>query len=108
MDRRLRASPRKAERDHQQQRFLRPGALARFRDSRIVARSIRSSVCLLLPRSVPAVPAPPPVSAAEQGGVPHFLGTTGGRGLGRYPLRRRVAAARGVAFFSPPSPNTEF
>jgi hypothetical protein len=100
MDRRLRGSPRAAGRDnrhHHNQRFLRPGALARLRDSRIVARSLRSSACLLLPRPVPA---PPPVSA-EQGGVPRFLGA-GGWGPGRYPLRRRVAAARG-AFFSPPS-----
>jgi hypothetical protein len=101
MDRRLRGSPRAAGRDnrhHHNQRFLRPGALARLRDSRIVARSLRSSACLLLPRPVPA---PPPVSA-EQGGVPRFLGA-GGWGPGRYPLRRRVAAARG-AFFSPPDP----
>ncbi|TVU00161.1 hypothetical protein EJB05_54419, partial [Eragrostis curvula] len=108
MDRRLRASSRATERGDHHHRFLRPGALARLRDSRIVARSLRSSACLLLPRSVPASPAPPPVSAAEQGGVPRFLGT-GGCGPGRYPLRRRVAAARSVAFLPPPpSPDTEF
>jgi hypothetical protein len=108
MDRRLRGSPRAAERDHHHQRFLRPGALARLRDSRIVARSLRSSACLLLPRSLPAPPTPPPVSAAaEQGGVPRFLGT-GCWGPGRYPLRRRIAAARAVAFLQPPLPDTAF
>ncbi|OEL30796.1 hypothetical protein BAE44_0008186 [Dichanthelium oligosanthes] len=105
MDRRLRAAPRAAERgsSSNHHRFLRPGALARLRDSRIVARSLRSSACLLLPRSAPpSSPAPPAVAAADQAVAPRFLGTGGGSG--RYPLRRRVAAARGVAFFSPPSP----
>ncbi|PUZ74197.1 hypothetical protein GQ55_1G046200 [Panicum hallii var. hallii] len=101
MDRRLRATPRAAERSTHHQ-FLRPGALARLRDSRIVARSLWSSACLLLPRSAPPSPAPrAAVAAAEQAGAPRFLGTTGS---GRYPLRRRVAAARGVAFLPPPSP----
>ncbi|CAN6247090.1 unnamed protein product [Urochloa humidicola] len=107
MDRRLRATPRATERhggsSHHHHRFLRPGALARLRDSRIVARSLRSSACLLLPRSAPPLPAPPAaaIAAAEQAGAPRFLGTGG---CGRYPLRRRVAAARGVAFLPPPSP----
>ena len=101
MDRRLRATPRAAERGSHHQ-FLRPGALARLRDSRIVARSLRSSACLLLPRSALPSPAPPSaVSAAEQAVAPRFLGTGGS---GRYPLRRRVAAVRGVAFLPPPSP----
>jgi len=102
MDRRLRATPRAAERGSHHQ-FLRPGALARLRDSRIVARSLRSSACLLLPRSAPPSPAPrAAVAAAEQAaGAPRFLGTGGS---GRYPLRRRVAAVRGVAFLPPPSP----
>ncbi|RLN07811.1 uncharacterized protein C2845_PM11G15220 [Panicum miliaceum] len=101
MDRCLRATPRTAERSSHHQ-FLRPGALARLRDSRIVARSLRSSACLLLPRSAPPPPAlPAAVAAAEQAGAPRFLGTGGS---GRYPLRRRVAAARGVAFLPPPSP----
>ncbi|AQK60467.1 uncharacterized protein [Zea mays] len=101
MDRRHRAVPYSAR--QQQQRFLRPGALARLRDSRIVARSVRSSACLLLPRSAPPSPspAPPVVAADELAAAPRFLGTTSGSG--RYPLRRRVVAARGVAF-SPSSP----
>ncbi|OQU84426.1 uncharacterized protein LOC110435014 [Sorghum bicolor] len=106
MDRRLRALPRASERHHhyQHQRFLRPGALARLRDSRIVARSVRSSACLLLPpRSASPSPARPPVLAGdEQPAAPRFLGTTSG--YGRYPLRRRVVAARGVSFLPPPSP----
>ncbi|TKW37855.1 hypothetical protein SEVIR_1G076250v4 [Setaria viridis] len=102
MDRRFRATPRASESSNHHQRFLRPGALARLRDSRIVARSLRSSACLLLPRSAPPLPSPPAVvAAAEQAGEPRFLGTGGS---GRYPLRRRVAAARGVAFLPPPSP----
>ncbi|CAL5060129.1 unnamed protein product [Urochloa decumbens] len=100
MDRRPRAAPERHGSSHH--RFLRPGALARLRDSRIVARSLRSSACLLLARPAPPLPAPPvAVAAAEQAGAPRFLGTGG---TGRYPLRRRVAAARGVSFFSPPSP----
>nr|CAB3445692.1 unnamed protein product [Digitaria exilis] len=102
MDRRLRAAP---ERQHgsSHHRFLRPGALARLRDSRIVARSVRSSACLLLQRSSPAPPADATAAAAaEQAGAPRFLGTGGS---GRYPLRRRVAAARSVAFFPPPPPS---
>ncbi|KAJ1278008.1 hypothetical protein BS78_04G047300 [Paspalum vaginatum] len=98
MDRRLRAAPRASE-HHHHHRFLRPGALARLRDSRIVARSLRSSACLLLPRSAPPLPAPPVPAAAEQAAAPRFLGTSGS---GRYPLRRRVAAARGVSFLPPP------
>uniref|UniRef100_A0A0A9HAK0 Uncharacterized protein n=1 Tax=Arundo donax TaxID=35708 RepID=A0A0A9HAK0_ARUDO len=99
MDRRLRATPRASEHSHH--RFLRAGALARLRDSKIVARSLRSSACLLLPRSALPLPAPPVVAAAEQAGVPRFLRTGCS---GRYPLRRRVAAARGVAFLPPPPP----
>ncbi|CAL4889790.1 unnamed protein product [Urochloa decumbens] len=100
MDRRPRAaSERNGSNNH---RFLRPGALARLRDSRIVARSLRSSACFLLARPAPPLPAPPvAIAAVEQAGTPRFLGTGG---FGRYPLRRRVAAARGVSFFSPPSP----
>uniref|UniRef100_A0A0A9BXE5 Uncharacterized protein n=1 Tax=Arundo donax TaxID=35708 RepID=A0A0A9BXE5_ARUDO len=100
MDRRLRVTARASERHHH--RFLRPGAPARLRDSKIVARPLRSSACLLLPRSALPAPAPPVVVAVEQAGVPRFLGTGCS---GRYPLRRRVPAARGVAFS--PLPDTE-
>ncbi|KAL5207503.1 hypothetical protein ABZP36_031938 [Zizania latifolia] len=108
MDRRLlRSAPREEERLH---RFLRPGALARLRDSRIVARSLRSAAAAsrLLPTSLPPSPPPPPPAVAEQqGGVPHFL--VPARGLGgaaRYPLRRRLSAARSVVYVLP-SPDTE-
>ncbi|KAG8058176.1 hypothetical protein GUJ93_ZPchr0002g24638 [Zizania palustris] len=106
MDRRqLRSAPREEERLH---RFLRPGALARLRDSRIVARSLRSAAAAasrLLPTSLP--PSPPPTVAEHQGGAPHFL--VPARGLGgaaRYPLRRRLSAARS-AVYVPSSPDTE-
>ncbi|KAL6888711.1 hypothetical protein ACP4OV_009737 [Aristida adscensionis] len=106
MDRRPRAAPapRAAELSHHQ-RFLRPGALARLRDSRIVARSLRSAAaCLLLPRSVLPAPPSPARAAADQGGaLPRFMGA-GGAGPRRYPLRMRVAAARCVAFLPPPPP----
>ncbi|KAF0935843.1 hypothetical protein E2562_036365 [Oryza meyeriana var. granulata] len=106
MDRRLhRSAPREEERLH---RFLRPGALARLRDSRIVARSLRSAAAAatrLLPTSLPpALPSPPLVSE-QQSGTPHFLGPVRGLGgAGRYPLRRRLCAARSVVFLPPSSP----
>ncbi|KAG8069824.1 hypothetical protein GUJ93_ZPchr0006g41924 [Zizania palustris] len=105
MDRRLlRSAPREEERLH---RFLRPGALARLRDSRIVARSLRSAAAAsrLLPASLPPVP-PLPV-AEQQSGAPHFLSPARGLvGAARYPLRRRLSAARSVVFLLP-SPDTE-
>uniref|UniRef100_A0A0D9WTA3 Uncharacterized protein n=1 Tax=Leersia perrieri TaxID=77586 RepID=A0A0D9WTA3_9ORYZ len=84
-------------------RFLRPGALARLRDSKVIARSLRSATAMAV--AVPSSPPPPPPSAAAAGefagGVPHFLG--GVRGMMRYPLRKKLSAARSVVFL-PPSP----
>uniref|UniRef100_A0A0E0E5D0 Uncharacterized protein n=1 Tax=Oryza meridionalis TaxID=40149 RepID=A0A0E0E5D0_9ORYZ len=90
-------------------RFLRPGALARLRDSKVIARSLRSAAAaaaVAVPASPPArtLPpsSPPPAAAAAAGdgaGVPHFLG--GVRGP-RYPLRKKLAAARSVVFLPPP------
>jgi hypothetical protein len=74
--------PARDNRHHHNQRFLRPGALARLRDRRIVARSLRSSACLLLPRSVPA----PTPGSEEQGGS----------GQGRVFLAAVVAGHGGV------------
>ncbi|KAF7083775.1 hypothetical protein CFC21_087529 [Triticum aestivum] len=105
MDRRARAAPREDEERPSHGRFLRPGALARLRDSRIVARSLRSAAARLPISSAP--PSPAPAAASEQqrqDGVPHFLvGPARGLcGAARYPLRRRMAAARCVVFLPPP------
>ncbi|XP_002437449.1 uncharacterized protein LOC8061615 [Sorghum bicolor] len=114
MDRRLRSPARRpsAERGQQQHlpgsggsphRFLRPGALARLRDSRVLARSLRCAA-----RARPQLPPPstssPPRSPAPAAwdGVPCFLGTgPAARGM-RYPLRKKLAAARAVVFLPPP------
>jgi hypothetical protein len=103
MDRRAARSLPRAERTNHG-RFLRPGALARLRDSRIVARSLRSATAR--PTLPSAPPSPAPAAASEQqlqDGVPHFLvGPARGLcGVGRYPLRRRMAAARCVVLFPP-------
>uniref|UniRef100_A0A0E0CG29 Uncharacterized protein n=1 Tax=Oryza meridionalis TaxID=40149 RepID=A0A0E0CG29_9ORYZ len=102
-----RAAPREEERMH---RFLRPGALARLRDSRIVARSLRSAATHLLPTSLPPAPTlPPQVVAEQQGGAPHFVVPARGLGgVGRYPLRRRMCAARSVVFLPPPAADAFF
>ncbi|XP_044961001.1 uncharacterized protein LOC123412120 [Hordeum vulgare subsp. vulgare] len=99
-DRRLRSSP-SSRCDHEHHgRFLRPGALARLRDSKIVARSLRSAASArLLPPSSPSPAPPSPAPAA--GAVPHFF-FGGARGGMRYPLRKKLAAARGVVFLPPP------
>uniref|UniRef100_A0ACD5YMX3 Uncharacterized protein n=1 Tax=Avena sativa TaxID=4498 RepID=A0ACD5YMX3_AVESA len=105
MDRRARSAPRREEERPHHGRFLRPGALARLRDSRIVARSLRSAAARLPLPSAP--PSPAPAAADQQrlqDSVPHFLvGSARGMcGVGRYPLRRRMAAARCVVFLPPP------
>uniref|UniRef100_A0A0E0NAA1 Uncharacterized protein n=1 Tax=Oryza rufipogon TaxID=4529 RepID=A0A0E0NAA1_ORYRU len=104
-----RAAPREEERMH---RFLRPGALARLRDSRIVARWLRSAAAAtrLLPTPLPPAPTPPQVVAEQQqGGAPHFVVPARGLGgAGRYPLRRRMCAARSVVFLPPPAADAFF
>ncbi|KAL6873795.1 hypothetical protein ACP4OV_013877 [Aristida adscensionis] len=111
MDRRLRspprpraaAAPRAADRLRASpHRFLRPGALARLRDSRIVARSLRRSAAARVPPSPPrpASPAAAVVVGADDAVVAHFLGVAP-RGAMRYPLRKKLAAARAVVFLPP-------
>uniref|UniRef100_A0A0D9XLE3 Uncharacterized protein n=1 Tax=Leersia perrieri TaxID=77586 RepID=A0A0D9XLE3_9ORYZ len=46
--------------DDERLRFLRPGALARLRDSKVIAHSLRSAAAV----AVPSSPPPPPPSAA--------------------------------------------
>uniref|UniRef100_A0A0A9EIT8 Uncharacterized protein n=1 Tax=Arundo donax TaxID=35708 RepID=A0A0A9EIT8_ARUDO len=90
-DERLRSSPH---------RFLRPGALARLRDSKVLARSLRSAAASRVPTPSSSPPRPAALSAAVVAGdsVPHFVGTA--RGM-RYPLRKKLAAARSVVFLPP-------
>ncbi|OEL23366.1 hypothetical protein BAE44_0015616 [Dichanthelium oligosanthes] len=116
MDRRLRsparrpAAPRADERQRgggsvSPHRFLRPGALARLRDSKVLARSLRCAArAPLQPPSSSSSPprSPAPTAAASAGdGVPCFLLGPAARGM-RYPLRKKLAAARGVVFLPPP------
>uniref|UniRef100_A0A0E0A869 Uncharacterized protein n=1 Tax=Oryza glumipatula TaxID=40148 RepID=A0A0E0A869_9ORYZ len=58
----------------------RSGALARLRNSKVIARSLRSAavaVAMLVPTSSPAHMLPPSVAATagDGAGVPHFVGT---------------------------------
>lgn len=87
-------------------RFLRPGALARLRDSRIVARWLRSAAAAtrLLPTPLPPAPTPPQVVAEQQqGGAPHFVVPARGSAAREVPAQeedvrgqeRRVPAAAG-------------
>ncbi|KAF7110872.1 hypothetical protein CFC21_110941 [Triticum aestivum] len=99
-DRRLRSSPASSASRCDHNRFLRPGALARLRDSKIVARSLRSAASARLLPPSPSSPAPLSPAHAAETGVPHFFGAA--RGGMRYPLRKKLAAARGVVFLPPP------
>ncbi|OAY63501.1 hypothetical protein ACMD2_00537 [Ananas comosus] len=104
MNRRLRSPNRKPssrieERLH---RFLRPGALARIRDSKMSAQSPRS---IPVPHLSPP-PSPPPstpaaaAAAAQVDGVPCFSPRASGP---RNPRRKKLAASKSV-YFVPPSP----
>ncbi|KAG8074889.1 hypothetical protein GUJ93_ZPchr0006g42914 [Zizania palustris] len=106
--RRLRSPTRRSSSppsgDQHHHRFLRPGALARLRDSKVMARSLRSAAAAMaLPvRLHPPSSSPPSTrvaAAGDGGGVPHFLGAVRGP---RYPLRKKLSAARIVVFLPPP------
>ncbi|KAL5200384.1 hypothetical protein ABZP36_021587 [Zizania latifolia] len=97
-----RSSPPSGDQHHH--RFLRPGALARLRDSKVMARSLRSAAAAMaVPARLLPPSSPPPstraAAAGDGGGVPHFLGAVRGP---RYPLRKKLAAARSVVFLPPP------
>ncbi|KAH7662066.1 hypothetical protein IHE45_15G106700 [Dioscorea alata] len=85
-------------------RFLRPGALARLRDSRISARSPRSSskAQLLLPCLPPSSPSPSP---DQIDGFPCFYVRVSGP---RRPQRKRLAASKSIFFVasSPTNPSS--
>ncbi|THU56008.1 hypothetical protein C4D60_Mb11t12740 [Musa balbisiana] len=103
MNRRIRSPNAKlsaSQIEERHHRFLKPGALARLRDSRIsTARSPRSlSHPRLSPPSFPS-PASPP-AAAHDYGIPFFAARARGP---RFPQRKKLAAAKSI-FFAPSSP----
>lgn len=87
-------------------RFLRPGALARLRDSKINARSPKSVTQFAVYRfplaasPVPIAPRLPP--DGEDGEVIRFFAS---RPSGPRKLQRKKLAAAKYVFFSPPSPD---
>ncbi|KAJ0983092.1 hypothetical protein J5N97_011347 [Dioscorea zingiberensis] len=93
------AMNRRLRRDHLH-RFLRPGALARLRDSRVSAWSPRSGpkAPLLFPSFPPSPPSPSP---DQIDGFPCFAVRTSGP---RHPQRKRLAASK--PFFLAPSLTT--
>ncbi|XP_008804321.2 uncharacterized protein LOC103717639 [Phoenix dactylifera] len=105
MNRRLRSPNAKIEgRFH---RYLRPGALARLRDSRISARSPRSTLKIPIPRlSPPSSPQATPNAAAaaaasRMDGSPYFAVRSHGP---RFLQRKKLVAAKSI-FFVPSSPS---
>ncbi|CAL9145381.1 uncharacterized protein LOC135618398 [Musa acuminata AAA Group] len=105
MNRRIRSpnpSPSSSRIEERLHRFLKPGALARLRDSRISnARSPRSAA---LPRlSPPSSPSPgpsPPAAAQIEGLLPCFAARTRGP---RFVQRKKLAAAKSF-IYAPSSP----
>ncbi|XP_054812166.1 uncharacterized protein LOC129313227 [Prosopis cineraria] len=87
-------------RAHHFHKYLKPGALARIRDSRITARSHRLSLLCQISLRPPSTPSSPrstdaqsQVNVAE--GSPCFAGRTYGP---RCPQRKKLAAAKYVLF----------
>ncbi|KAI0497894.1 hypothetical protein KFK09_021132 [Dendrobium nobile] len=112
MNRRLRTPARMAAAamsEERLQRFLRPGALARLRDSKISARSPRSAlktaplaVSRFSPPASPVAAAPLP---PEDGGDGELIRFFASRPCGPRQLKRKKLAAAKYVFFSPPSPD---
>ncbi|KAJ0966167.1 hypothetical protein J5N97_027305 [Dioscorea zingiberensis] len=99
MSRRLRRGS--SDVDDRFHRFLRPGALARIRDSRIIARSQRSGgggslTVEILPLLPPSPPSPP---LNQMDGPPCFAVRVYGP---RFPQRKKLAASK-YFFFPAPS-----
>uniref|UniRef100_A0A7N0TJA1 Uncharacterized protein n=1 Tax=Kalanchoe fedtschenkoi TaxID=63787 RepID=A0A7N0TJA1_KALFE len=95
MNRRTRSIPNPADSFH---RYLKPGALARLRDSRITATSYRF-------HNIPSFSAPLPASPSgnqlQIQASPRFSGRVSGP---RCPQRKKLVAARSVCYFMPSSP----
>ncbi|KAJ3708411.1 hypothetical protein LUZ61_012116 [Rhynchospora tenuis] len=103
MDRRHPKSAPSTPSDDRFLKFLKPGALARIRDSKIIARSVRS-VPLSRLASPPSSPSPDEQVVAPEttGRQPRFVFY---RVSGpRYPSRKKLVASRSV-YFAPPSPD---
>ncbi|XP_062186105.1 uncharacterized protein LOC133889669 [Phragmites australis] len=85
-------------------RFLRPGALARLRDTRL-RRASRTSR-LPTPSSWPALASPPPTATGDSEGgavMPYFVPVSGFLAP-RCPQRKKLAAAKYMVLFSPLPP----
>ncbi|KAJ4730034.1 Peptidyl-prolyl cis-trans isomerase [Melia azedarach] len=83
-------------------RYLKPGALARMRDSRISARSHRVCAIPQISPHRPPSPSPPPSSDGQpqvnmNDGFPCFSGRMYGP---RCPQRKKLVAAKAVLFLS--------
>ncbi|XP_047148069.1 uncharacterized protein LOC124820430 [Vigna umbellata] len=89
-------------------KYLKPGALARIRDSRISARSHRLNTILRHQISLHRPPSPSPLPAADQtqavaADFPFFVARIYGP---RYPQRKKLMAAKSVLFL-PVSPTAD-
>ncbi|XP_020573812.1 uncharacterized protein LOC110020152 [Phalaenopsis equestris] len=113
MNRRVRSPTRKevvaAMSEERFLRFLRPGALARLRDSKISARSPRSAlktapiaVFRFSPPSSPSATAAPQPHDGGDGELIRFFTS---RPCGPRKLQRKKLSAAKYVFFSPPSPD---
>ncbi|KAK4286267.1 hypothetical protein QN277_002846 [Acacia crassicarpa] len=101
--------PARAEQFH---KYLKPGALARIRDSRISAKSHRlNSLCQISPRRSSPPPSPHPTTDQPQiivgDGFPCFVGRIFGP---RCPQRKKLTAVKSVLYISTspsnPSPDS--
>ncbi|CAD5182993.1 unnamed protein product [Musa acuminata subsp. malaccensis] len=107
MNRRIRCpnpEPSTSRIEERLHRFLKPGALARLRDSRISSARPGLSVALLrLSSPSSRSPAAPRPAAAQNDGIfPCFAVRAYGP---RFLQRRKLAAAAKSIFFAPPSPD---
>ncbi|PKU66106.1 uncharacterized protein LOC110111530 [Dendrobium catenatum] len=107
MNRRIRSPCRRAaaRTEERLQRFLKPGALARLRDSKICARSPRSlqisATRISLPVSPAAGAAATPIEGLEGEQIRFFASRICAPRI----LQRKKLAAAKYVFFAPPSPD---
>ncbi|KAG6528657.1 uncharacterized protein LOC122049285 [Zingiber officinale] len=95
-----RAKPSPSSVDERIHRFLRPGALARLRDSRI--STARSASLALLDLALPSFPSPHAPPPAQIDGVRPFFAS---RTYGPQFLRRKKLAAAKSVYIAPSSPD---
>ncbi|XP_047337231.1 uncharacterized protein LOC124940741 [Impatiens glandulifera] len=91
-------------------RFLKPGALAKLRDSRINARSSSHRIDFKLMISSIGIQSPPhriPNLHAEANDDANFLCFTGRINGPRFPQRKKLMAARSFFFINNSSPPTD-